>query len=55
VSATDLDKPRIVTFKLAPADHAELEQLAKNSERTVSAELRLAVRAWLVEQRKAAA
>jgi hypothetical protein len=50
VSATDIEKPRIVTFKIPPADHAELEMLAKLSERTVSAEIRLAIRAWLIEQ-----
>lgn len=53
MTTTATDKPRIVTFKLAPADHAELEQLAKESERTVSAELRLAVRAYLTAKRAA--
>ena len=36
MTSTATEKPRIVTFKLAPADHAELEMLARESERTVS-------------------
>ena len=47
MTAADLEKFRIVTFKLSPVDHAALEARAKQHERTVSAELRLAVREWL--------
>jgi hypothetical protein len=52
MSTSEAEKYRIVTFKVAPADYAELEMLAKVAERTISAELRLAIRAWLAEQRK---
>jgi hypothetical protein len=46
-------EPRMVTFKMSEADHAELSMLAKENERTLSAELRLAVRAWLIDSRRA--
>lgn len=52
MSIAESENVRMVTFKMSPADHAELEQLAKESERTLSAELRLAVRAYLIERRK---
>ena len=52
---TAAENSRMVTFKMNDSDYAELEMLAKTAERTISAELRLAIRAWLVEQRKAAA
>jgi hypothetical protein len=52
VSTTTTPEPRIVTFKMSVGDHAELEQLAKSQERTLSAELRLAVKAHLAEARK---
>jgi hypothetical protein len=42
----------MVTFKMSVADHAELEQLAKERERTLSAELRLAVKTYLADARK---
>jgi hypothetical protein len=50
-----VSKPRPFTFKIAPADFAELEQLAKVNERTVSAELRLLIRQHLIQSRTATA
>ncbi len=44
---------RLVTFKIEPSAHAQLERLAKEHERTVSAELRLAVRAYLRDEAQA--
>jgi hypothetical protein len=41
----------IVTFKMNQADKAEMEMLAATRERTLSAELRLAVRAHLAKAR----
>lgn len=41
-----------LTFLISPGDRAELEMLAKTRERTVSAELRLAVKAYLADQRR---
>jgi hypothetical protein len=51
MSATEQTEPRMVTFKMSVDDHAELERLAKSRERTLSAELRLAVKAYLANAR----
>jgi hypothetical protein len=51
VSTTDTEQG-IITFKLSAADKAELEALAASRERTLSAELRLALKAHLAEARK---
>jgi hypothetical protein len=51
MTTTEQTEPRMVTFKMSEADHAELAMLAKSRERTLSAELRLAVKAYLANAR----
>lgn len=54
MSATTEPTTRIATFQVLLSDYAELEALAKSRERTVSAELRLALQAYLAEARRVA-
>lgn len=52
MSTGTTDNTKIATFQVAVSDYAELEQLAQSRERTVSAELRLALKAYLADARK---
>jgi hypothetical protein len=54
MTTTEQTEPRMVTFKMSEADHAELVMLAQTRDRSVSAELRLAVKAWLAEAQRMA-
>lgn len=47
------NETRLATFRLAETDYREVEEIAATDDRSVSAVLRLAVRAYL-EERKAA-
>jgi hypothetical protein len=51
VTTNNTSETAIVTFKMSVGDKAEMEMLAATRERTLSAELRLAVRAHLAKAR----